>query len=347
MTSQFRSTSPQDAPAVAAFFERIFDLDPNLPLIAPGHLHWKCWEDRSDWAGSRGYVITKEGAIVAHLAVVPLSCIGGPEHLKMIHLIDWAADPTAVGSGSILLAQVAQLADAVLAVGGSDMAQEVLAALDFKTCGEVTKFVRPLRPLRRLAGQKPSLRLIAQFARSLAWSVLAPSVPTEAWMAIRIAPEQLMSHSIPWPRPQGGSVIFERNADAIAYFLKCPVTPMELYSVAKEGVCRGYFLLAHAPGQTRIADFYVDSEGREDWRALVELAVLEAQRSPMAAEVVAMGSDYVTRQTLLDCGFHARGNPLLRLLAGKGIELPKGSIRFQMIDSDAAYLHGNNNTYWA
>ena len=83
---------------------------------------------------------------------------------------------------------------------------------------------------------------------------------------------------------------------------------MELYSVAKEGVCRGYFLLAHAPGQTRIADFYVDSEGREDWRALVELAVLEAKRNRMAAEVVAMGSDSVTRQTLLDCGFHARGN---------------------------------------
>src|SRR5207247_10995814 len=195
----FRSTSPQDAPAVAAFLERIFDLDPNLPLIAPRHLHWKCWEERSDWAGSRGYVITKEGAIVAHLAVVPLSCIGGPEHLKMVHPIDCAADPTAVGSGSILLAQVAQLADAVLAVGGSDMAQEVLAALDFKTCGEVTKFVRPLRPLRRLAGQKPSLRLIAQFARCLAWSVFVTSVLKEVCKTIMVATALMESNKITSP----------------------------------------------------------------------------------------------------------------------------------------------------
>jgi hypothetical protein len=346
MKSQFRETSPQDTPAVGAFLQRIFDIDPSLPLIAPRHLHWKCWEERSDWPGSRGYVITQEGAIVAHGTVVPLSWVRGHQHLKMVHLIDWAADPKSVGCGVTLLNRIARLVDAVLVVGGSEATQKVLPALGFKTCGDVTNFVRPLRPLRRIAGQTPSVRLGAQFARSVLWSLQAPWVRTQGWTASRIAPEQLVSQAMRWPRTGEGTAIFERTADIIAYLLKCPVTPMELYSVAKDGSGRGYFLLAHAPGQTRIVDFYVDSEDREAWRALIQLAVSQAARNPAAAEVVSVGSDAVTRQALLDCGFHARGNSALRLLPGKGVELGTGPIRFQMIDSDAAYLHENRKAYW-
>jgi hypothetical protein len=347
MKSEFRDTSPQDTPAVAAFLQRIFDIDASLPLIAPRHLHWKCWEERSDWPGSRGYVMTREGAITAHGAVAPLSCVSGQRHLKIVHVIDWAADPQSVGSGVTLMTRIARMVDGVLAVGGSEMTQKVLPTLGFKTCGEVTRFVRPLRPLGRVAGQKLSLRLGAQFARSLLWMLQAPSARIPGWTARRIAPDQLISEAMRWPRAVEGTAIFERTADLVAYFLRCPVAPMELYSVAKDGSDRGYFLLAQTPGQTRIVDFYVDSEDRESWRAAIQLAVAQARRNPAAAEVVSMGSDPLTRQALLDCGFHARGNLVLRLLPGKGVELPAGPIRFQMIDNDFAYLHSNKNTYWA
>lgn len=345
--SQFRDTSAQDAPAIAAFLQRIFEMAPGQPLVAPRHLHWKCWEDRSDWAGSRGYVIAKEGEILAHGTVVPLSCLDGQRRLKMIHLIDWAADPQSVGSGVILLKRIARVVDAVLVVGGSKLTQKVLPALGFHSCGEVTRFARPLRPLRRLDGQKLSLRALAQFARSLLWSWQAPSVRTPGWIASRIAPEKLVSAAVRWPRAAEGTAIFERTAETVAYFLKCPATPMELYSVAKDGSGRGYFLLAYAPGQARIVDFHVDCGDREDWRILIQLAVSQAKRNPAVAEVVSMGSDPVTRQALVDCGFHDRGSSTLRLLPAKGVELPVGPIRFQMIDSDAAYLHTKTRAYWA
>ncbi len=347
MKLQFRATSPRDAPEVAAFLQRIFDIDPSLPLITPRHLHWKCWEERSDWPGSRGYVLTREDVIVAHGTVVPLSCVNGQQRLKMVNVIDWAADPESVGSGATLMMKIARLADGVLLTGGSEMAQKVVPALGFKACGFKTKFVRPLRPLRRLAKQKPSVRLGAQFARSLLWSLRAPSVRVQGWTARRVAPEQLASQAIRWPRAKEGTTILERTPDMVAYLLKCPVTPIELYSVAKDGSSCGYFLLAHAPGQTRIADFYVDSEDREDWRALIQLAVSEAARNVQAAEVVSLGSDPATHQALVDCGFHDRGKSELRLLAGKSVELRPGPIRFQMIDGDAAYWHENENAYWA
>jgi hypothetical protein len=121
---------------------------------------------------------------------------------------------------------------------------------------------------------------------------------------------------------------------------------MEFYSVTKDGTRRGYFMLAHAPGQVRIVDFYADSEDRESWRMIIQLAVAQAKRNRTAAEVAAVGSDPVTRQALADCGFHARQGSALRIYSATGAELPQGSFRFQMIDSDAAYLHENKNDYW-
>lgn len=344
MKPSFRSTSPADGPAVAAFLQRIFSCDPNLPLIAPRNLQWKCWEERSDWPGSRGYVITKADAIAAHATVMPLSYVDGQRRLKMVHLIDWAADPKSVGSGVTLLKQISRLVDAVVVAGGSDMTQKVLPALGFHQCGEVTRFARPLRPLRRLAGQKPDVRLYAQAARGLLWELGAPRVRTRDWTAIPIAPDQLAARL---PRTAQGAAFFERTIENISYFLKCPVTPMELYSVAKDGSPRGYFLLAHAPGQTRIVDFHADSEDREHWRILVQLAVSQAKRNPAALEVAAVASEAVTRQALLDCGFHARGEFALRILPGPGIALPSGPVRFHLIDYDGGYRHENRNAYWA
>src|SRR5579885_45343 len=251
------------------------------------------------------------------------------------------------GSRVILLKRIATMVDAVVVAGGSEIAQRVLPALGFTVCGEITRFARPLRPLRRLKGQKFSLRAGAQAARGLLWSWQAPPARTRGWAASRIAPEQLASAAIPWPRPAQGAAIFERTAEMVAHFLKCPAAQMELYSVAQDGLSRGYFLLAYAPGQARIADFYSCGEDRESWRILIELAVAQARRNPAVAEVVAIGSDPITRQALVDCGFHARGSYPLRLLPARGIEFPSLPVRLHRIDSDAAYLHGGKPEYWA
>lgn len=348
MKSQFRSTTPQDAAAVAAFLQRVFGMDPGHPTVEPGHMYWKCWENRADWPGSRGYVMTKESEIVAHGSVVPLSCRCGDRRLKVIHLIDWAAEPKSVGSGVTLLKRIGQSVDAILVVGGSESTQKILPALGFKTCGQVTRYARPLRPLRRLAGQtNPTWRLGAQFARSLLWSWRAPAERVQGWEVCRIAPDQLVSAAIPWPKPGPKTAVFERTAEMMSYYLRCPATPMELYAVAKEGSVRGYFLTAFAPAQARVVDFWIDSGDRGDWRALVQLAVRQARQNHGVAEVVSVGSDPFTMQSLVDCGFHARGSDAMRMLACGGNALPETAIRFQMLDSDAAYLHNGGAEFWA
>ena len=99
MKSEFRSTSPRDAGAISAFLQRVLAIGPEHPVIEPRHLHWKNWEERPEWSGSRGYIITKENEIVAHGTVVPLEFEWQDKRLKVVYLIDWAADPKSVGSG--------------------------------------------------------------------------------------------------------------------------------------------------------------------------------------------------------------------------------------------------------
>lgn len=346
MTLQFRETSPQDAPAVAAFLQRVFNAGPGLPLTDPDLLRWKCWEPHPDWTGSRGYVVTDDDRIVAHGTVVPLTLLHGQRRLAVPHLIDWAADPESAGSGMFLMNRIARMVDAVIAFGGSEKAEKVLPAFGFKTHGEVTKFARPLRPWRRLVGEKPGLRAGARLGRSLLWWLRAPSAGTHGWTAKRIDPRELEPAGMHWTRAAEGVAHFERTAQNTTYLLRCPSVRMEFYAVAKDGRGCGYFLLAHLPWQVRIAHFYAASNDREDWRSLVHLAVSQAKGNLTAAEVVALGSDPVTSQALADCGFHARGTHKLRLLAPKGLELPAGPIRFHMIDCDAAYLHANESGYW-
>lgn len=348
MKLQFRPTSPEDAPAVAAFLQRIFRIEANLPVIEPRHMHWKYWDERPGWEGSRGYVLTREGTIVAHAALTPLTCVSGARRWRMAHLIDWAADPKSAGSGVYLLWQMAGLVDAILATDGTEVARKVQSAFGFRAGGEVTRFARPLRPLRRLAAQNLSLRTGAQFTRSVWWWLRQPPRRrSRGWTAGRVAAGETIPEFVRWPSAPAESALLERSAAAIAYLLNCPATRMEFYPVAKGDRPYGYFLLAHAPGQTRIADFYADSEQREDWCALIELAVRQAKRNPAAAEVVSLGSDALTRDALLDCGFHARGSSAVHILPGKGVELPAAAIRVQMIDSDAAYLHANRSDYWS
>jgi hypothetical protein len=343
----FRATSPQDAAAVSVFLRRVFEMSPEHPVVEPHHLHWKCWEERADWPGSRGYILTGPDGIVAHGIVVPLSFGSGELRFKMVHLIDWAAESTSVGGGVDLLERLGHSVDAVLAVGGSDMAQKILPALGFKLHGHVQRFARPLRPLRRLAGQKPGWKLCAQFARSAVWAWRAPSARAPGWEARRVVVEDLATSSIPWPKARRGTLFFERTPDVVGYYLRCPATPMELYEVAKEKSVRGYFMLAFAPAQARIVDLWTDSADRQDWRALVQLAVRQAARNRSVAEVVSLASDPVSSQAFLDCGFHARGSSPLRLLACNKRELPDMPIGIRMLDSDTAYLHDNTCDFWA
>jgi len=349
VSANFRSSTAADEPAIAALLRESLGLAPGHPMAEPTHLHWKYWEPHTNWAGSRSYVYLQDGQVVAHGAVIPNVCLWREQRIKALHVIDWAAKPESGGSGVALMKQIGKLADVIFAVGGSELTQQILPMIGFKECGTTVKrYARPVRPLLRLVNPEyRSWRLAPQVMRGVLWTLTAPSRLGAEWSTHRILADQLAAASIIWPRPKLGTTVFERSSASMSYMLRCPATPMELYSVHRHGRLRGYFLLAFAPAQARIVDCWIDSDELSEWHATVQLAVGQAKAHVHVAEVVSMCSDPLLEAALVECGFHMRHTTPMWLRAASGVARPDATIRFLMADNDEAFLHNGRSSLWA
>jgi hypothetical protein len=344
----FRSTTAADESAIRSLLQEAHGLAPGHPMFESRHLHWKYWEPRAGWQGSRSYVLTRKGHIIAHAAVVPAVCSWGSERLRVLHVIDWAARPEARGAGNTIMRHVGGLADAVFTSEGSDAAWRLLPFLGFTESNTVvTQYVRPIRPLLYLTGEDaPRWRLGARCVRNAFWALGAPSGAPRAQRSRPVAPEQLDGAPIPWPVPRNGAAVLERSAALMSYWLRCPASPIELHVVENGAAVQGYFVLAYAPGQARLADCWLDDDDPAAWQALLQLAVRQAARHRGVAEVASVCSEPLLAAALARCGFHARASRPLMVRAN-GLRLPDAAIRIQMLDDDTAFQHGGSRTFWA
>ncbi|MGA7540674.1 MAG: hypothetical protein WBW93_18095 [Steroidobacteraceae bacterium] len=340
-----RATTPEDGPEIVALMA-----DAGLrPNVEPQDLHWKYWQERRDWSGSRSYVLCDGGAIVAHAAVIPLSCEVEGRHIRVVYLIDWAARVGEPGTGVMLLRRLAALGDALIGFGGSDATLKLLPVLGFRRCGSVTQYVRTLRPLKLLsdASQPRSWRLLPRLARSAVWCITAPRPDRDQWRARRVSVDQL--HALaPFLSRSGGAVTaFERNEALLGYALSCPIVPMELFVLEHAGRARGYFILAFVSCQARLVDCWVDSDALADWCALIQCAVHQAGQRKAIAELATWGSDPMLSACLEECGFHPRSGVPILVRSGRSAGIATPTFRVQMLDSDAAYLYGEGRMLWA
>ena len=338
-----RSSTPEDAPAIAALMSEA-GLRSNTD---PQHLHWKYWQERPEWTGSRSYVLTDGREVLAHGAVIPATCRAGSGRLRMAHMIDWAARPSEVGMGVALMKNVGQLTEALYAIGGSEVTMRILPQIGYRTVGTVTGYVRPLSPVRlwREAGRR-TWRIVPRMARSSFWMLTASRPSLRGWSARPLSAGEIDRIAPVMPQPRRGLAVLERGEALFRYMLACPIVPMKLFGLEYAGRVRGYFLLSLVPGQARLADAWVDSDELSDWRALVGCAVVEAMRHGQAAELAAWASDPLLAQALVDNGFHARFSLPIMLRAGAQ-GMPEGAPRMQMLDNDALYLHEERGQLWA
>jgi hypothetical protein len=344
MLTTIRPSVPADAPGIVELLAAA-GLKPN---VEPDALDWKYWDERKDWAGVRSFVSTRGAQIVAHAAVVPGSCATESRRFTVLHLIDWAARPNAAGAGVSLMKHVGRLADALLAVGGSEQTRQILPHIGFQLCGMAEGYVRVLRPLRCLGALgTSSWKLPARFMRRSLWRLSAPIVAPADWSISRIVSEETAALAEALPRASAGMDVLERSEGWFRYMLRCPIVPMELYALRNRNEVRGYFLLAFAPGQARIADCWVANDEPTEWHALIQYAALQAWRHRDVAELVAWSSDAVTARALVASGFHRRNQQPIFLRSAAEEEIVPGRLRVQMLDNDAAYFHHGFAELWA
>jgi hypothetical protein len=318
------------------------------PNVEPENLHWKYWQPRADWSGPRSFVLADGSSILAHGGIIPGSYAWESRRIRTLHVIDWVASPREIGAGIALMNYIGRQAEALLAIGGSPQTMQILPNIGFRATGLVTGYARALSPLRLLQDARPrNWRLLARFVRSVAWRLAAPAaVAGTGWLAHRIADQDIGRISAVFPIPARGMGVFERSAGLFSYALACPIVPMHLYAMESAGSVRGYFMLATAPGQIRIADCWMDSDLPADWRAMIQCAVEVAGRDPDAAEVVIWASDPLLSECLRASGFHARQETPILLRSSNGAVVPAEAVRAQMLDNDAAYLHQGRRELW-
>jgi hypothetical protein len=122
---------------------------------------------------------------------------------------------------------------------------------------------------------------------------------------------------------------------------------MELYSLSRGGTIEGYFLLAFAPAQARLVDWWTASDDPADSHTLLQHAAQMAKRRPGVAELVTLVSDSVLSEALVATGFHARRtDPIQVLPVNLSYDTPT-ILRVNMLDSDAAYHHTGRPALWS
>ena len=241
--------------------------------------------------------------------------------------------------------QVRRRTQALLSIGGSAHTLSIVPHMGFKPLDHVTGYALPLHPLRRVSGSV--VGLLPRLARSYAWKLTAPAARAPGWRVRPIIASDLARIAHVFPVARTGMALLERSVELFRYVLSCPIVPFSLFAVERAGQIEGYFLLATAPGQVRIADCWMSSEEPAAWRALILCAIAQAKQDPQAAEVVAWANDRLLTAALGACGFHARFRVPVQILPANEAAMPPVPLRVQLLDSDAAYLNPRERVFWA
>ena len=315
--SEFRPSRPGDADAIAAMCQRVLAVPAGSPMFSSQHMQWKYWDHWPDCPGSRSHVLTREGRIVAHGAALPLGFRRGGQHFTFFHLFDWASEPTAIGSGAVLLKRIAALADGMLIVGGSAATQRMVQPLGFRPFGEVARYARTLEHPAQVSATSAFLG--------------------DGYTVARLDgnPDQAIPDV-----PAGADWIhFQRSPQALQTFMRCPAAAFEGYAIAKHSAVVGGFMLSTVPFQTRISALWSAQARTEDCALILEGALHQAALRGAGGEVVCMSNVPAERQALEALGFTLRGSVNIFLLASSELIPDATRIRFQLLDGDVSFLH--------
>lgn len=319
MASEFRPSTPADAASIARLCERVLAVPQHSPTFSPELMHWKYWQPWPGSGGPRSFVLTRGERLLAHGAVLPLELeLGGRVH-RLLHLFDWASEPDAIGSGAALLKRIRALSDGMLIVGGSTLTQRMVAPLGFRPLGSVERLARAPRP--------PADAVEAR-ATDVLRRVSAAELP------------------LPSSESSGTSLRFARSRERLEHFLRCPAAPMTCHVVEHAGQASGGFVLAEAPGQTRLVAAWCHAPGAEAWSRLVRAACSVASAARPDVEMVAMASDRAELEALRGAGFVDAGSAPMFVLSDPRLIANDARVAFQMLDGDVAFLHHGTPERW-
>jgi hypothetical protein len=329
MSSILRPSTVDDESQIIEFLARVFVVGHDADFVNPALLRWKYWEPRGDCPDPRSFVIEKNGRIVAHVGLWPVTVRTEAGNVRGVHMIDWASDPQAPGAGVSLLQRLTKLYDFIYAIGGSEMTQTILPKFGFRPAGTALTLARPLRPLRQiLHHQSRDVRLPIRLARNVWWSATPARAPMPGWLATEAADgdlDELAARSC------------ERDGSFLRYLQRCPAARLLVFHILNEGRKSGFFALSVVGAQTRVAGLWMENPTPANWRIAFQLAQDAALRCTDTSELVARTADETGSTAATQAGLRLRmRTPVFLFRRGDG---QNGRLlHFQMWDNDFVFL---------
>jgi hypothetical protein len=117
---------------VMRFLRTVFGVGESHRMFQADVLRWKCFAPHPFWEGSRGYALRYRGEIAAFGCVVPCRFLTGSGTVASCNVIDWAASKSVPGAGIMLYRHIQGLTGAMINIGGTADARQVLPRIGFQ-----------------------------------------------------------------------------------------------------------------------------------------------------------------------------------------------------------------------
>jgi hypothetical protein len=337
----FRPTTAQDAPQLISFLARTFSVNPQSEFLRADLLHWKLWSPREDYTGSRSYVLERNGEIIAHSGIWPMTLHTPTGVLQGCHMFDWASDPHVLGSGVALLRKLSEMFDFLFGNAGSYMTQRIIPSIGFRKVGEAWSAARPLRPLRQmLTHQHLDWKIPARLVRNTIWSLYPRGAPPKGW-----ALQEGIGQDEVCQRLSGIPPCSFRSNGFFRYLQNCPTAQVKVFQVQRDDRAVGKIALSLLHHQVRIAGVWLNHPSPEGLRATYELALQAARAMAPAFEIVASGSTAIREHAAVSAGLKTRSRTPIYWLFGK-TGLSPVPFEFQLADNDAVFWSCGAPLYW-
>jgi hypothetical protein len=331
MAFLIRPTTIDDEARLTEFLTRVFPIDAGV--VSSAMLRWKYWTPREDCREPRSFVGERDGYIVAHIGLWPVTVRTGTKAERGVHFMDWAADRHVPLAGSTLLMSVAKSYDFAYGMGGEEVTRAILPKLGFRPVAEARTWARPIRPWRQmLRHQNKDWQLPLRFVRNFWWSRI-PLRPVLREWAVDAATKEGFA-----------IVAAERDESFFRYLQQCPQSTCLTFNIVNKGRVVGFFALLVIGEQARVAGMWLESASPETWRIAFHLAEKAALQHTGASEIVARGTTEASVIGAQQAGMRQREKIPLVLFRKDGSELLP-PLQFQLCDSDALFITSGQSTF--
>ncbi len=317
----------------------VFRVGPDSQLADARLLGWKIFSAPPGSELPKGYLIKKNGSIVAYAGFWPLSLLTLAGPVPCGHAFDWAARPESVGAGVLLFKRLVSMAETMICIGGAPAARRILPSIGFRVVGQLDHYARVVRPWSQFLSHTKNWKAPLRLARNTVWSLRPLAAVPRPWSSQPVR-ELQTSHRLAVDRqPVAAFTTCRRSIAMMNYLLACPVAEMSAHIILRGEQLRGNFLLARLGGQTRIADLWVQSESAAEWSVAFSLAARAAANLCQTCEVTASASVDCVRTALEQNGFRKRGSDPV-LFSDPGRRLHVGPpLHLNLADGDLFFLH--------